>query len=82
MELHKDADLVDSLICSKKQLGHYKPHPDLPEDESAMLYYAGTLAFRTSALSMTPMAPHMCIYIYGILQLACLDSHLSCSWHA
>ena len=42
--MHRDPDLVEALIAAKIQMGHHRPHPDLPDDASATLYYAATLA--------------------------------------
>ena len=40
LQLHNsDSDLVDNIIASKVSLGHFRPHPDAPEDPSATMYY-------------------------------------------
>ena len=39
MQLHQSEDTVNNIITSKVASGHTRPHPDLPDDESARLYY-------------------------------------------
>lgn len=41
MKLHNNNDaVVDSIVERKIQLGEYKEHPDCPDEESAIMYWA------------------------------------------
>ena len=37
---NNDSDLVEALIAKKVAEGAYRPHPDLPDEPSAVLYQA------------------------------------------
>ena len=41
MHLHGgNSAVVEAIIAAKISAGHHKPHPDLPHDPEATLYYA------------------------------------------
>ncbi len=40
MQLHgNDENVVSSIVDRKIQAGEYREHPDLPDDEAAVMYY-------------------------------------------
>ena len=44
MDMHgQNAELVDNIIASTVGLGQVRPHPDAPQDHSAMMYYVAAL---------------------------------------
>ena len=50
MQLHQNEETVNSIISVKVASGHTRPHPDLPDDESARLYYVGDLLLSSANL--------------------------------
>ena len=42
MQLHGDENLVSNLVERKIQSGEYREHPDLPDDDSAVMFYVLT----------------------------------------
>ena len=42
MALHGDENIVSNLVDRKIQSGEYREHPDLPDDDSAVMFYVLT----------------------------------------
>ena len=40
---NNDIEIVEAICAAKLQSGDVKPHPDLPDDDSALMYYAACL---------------------------------------
>ena len=45
MALYNDENIVNTLVDNKLATGQWRSHPDLPDDDTALLYYAPALAW-------------------------------------
>ena len=57
MQLHDDAALVETIIASKLSSGHFRPHPDAPDDPNATMYFVTRLYSKPRGYVLSWLAP-------------------------